>query len=160
MARVFICGHGGWGPKDGYTFVPKGSSIIFYTAGGHTMRSSDVGRLLKGTYAGKPDCSLGSFRSCPDMRLYPDDADCKAESEQNKPDNAELYFTNVPGGVKLSQIFGAKPNSEFVWACCRAYALSDSGKGDTYGMRIARVESATGYGRIENGVFKETHTKL
>ena len=41
-AKVVIGGHGGWTPADGYTKVPKGCSIAFYTEFSKAMSGEDA----------------------------------------------------------------------------------------------------------------------
>ena len=156
MAKYFICGHGSWSPNDGFTFVPKGTSVTFYTMGNKAMRSSDVIRIVTGTYTGAPDLVAGPYRSVQNMTLSPDDPDLRTETEEAAPPGARLYFTNAER--KLDYILNELRGHDLVWACCRSYDLADSGCGSKYGSGIADTQSAGGFGDIINGVWTPMYT--
>lgn len=158
MAKVFICGHGGWQPSDGYCTVPKKSSVTVYTVLGKSMRSSDVNRLILGTYTGEPDGHFGAFKSCPDMVVYPDDAKYKASAIKDAATaGVQVIFTDEEDGQKLSEIMEENGPNEYHWACCRALMMNGHDKSDQYGTDVADTQSSDGYGDIIGGKWTVMH---
>jgi len=146
MGTIFLCGHGGWTPNDGYTTVPKGSSITFYTQHAKLLKGGDDYKLIAGTFTSPPDSVLGPYRSCPNMRLYPDDPDVITMSESMRRPGTELFWSNDPNGMLLSTIFNNKPGNAFIWACCRHVALREAG-GEKVGFNL--VEEADQYSKFD-----------
>jgi hypothetical protein len=135
--QIFICGHGGWQLKNGYATVPANTSITFYTQNAKLLHSTDVIKLIQGTFAGEPDSSLGEYRTVPNMTLWPDDPPCRKESRDACPQNKGLLFWkpgSQPPTVDLKEIFRAYPGHDFVWACCRDLTLTQTGRGQSAGI--------------------------
>ena len=154
MPTIFICGHGTWDGNDGYTTVPKNTSISFYTETGKAMRSSDVNRLILSTYGGRLIRKVGPYRSCNNMRVFPDDPNYKASAQQDAATiGVGTFFTDQPGGITLSRIFELHPGNDFVWACCRSRYLRSHAKSNEYISPLLDTQSAEGYGTIINGVW-------
>jgi hypothetical protein len=127
MAKVFLAGHGSWTIKDGYTTVPKGCSIDFYTDNAKNMFTTDMFSIVAGTYASAASSTVGEFKTCPNYRLYPDNTN-SAALQNNIEANATLYMTNQVAGEKLSDIIGRYPaGTQFVWCCCRYNDLKEAG---------------------------------
>ncbi|TFW31980.1 putative adhesin [Massilia horti] len=129
--KTFICGHGQWDPKDGYTQVPKNCRLTFYTENAKWMNSHEVFELIKGTPTLSPASSHGPYKTVPNMRFFPDDPPLKAYSKAIKPADVSLVFTTQARGKQLSELFhafvNASVNFDIVWACCRDLNLRPTG---------------------------------
>ena len=122
----FLTGHGGWKPKDGYFDVPKGTEVKFYTQNAKLMLSTDVYKIVDGSYTGDPTSVVGEFRKCQDMTLYPDDEEFKGPTDAacKKNPNKDARVVRLKNAALLSQViehFGA--GHTYVWACCRDLSL-------------------------------------
>src|SRR6476660_5615028 len=71
--RVFLTGHGGWLPNNGFFQLPAKTRVVFYTENAKLMLSTDVFLIVAGKYPRQPDQVVEEFKSCQDMTLYPDD---------------------------------------------------------------------------------------
>ncbi|MFY9724189.1 MAG: putative adhesin [Bryobacteraceae bacterium] len=80
MATIFICGHGAWQVKDGYVTLPANTTMKFYTQNSKWMNSNDVFKLIQGTFTGPVRQECRPFKTCPNMRVFPDDPEYKAYS--------------------------------------------------------------------------------
>jgi hypothetical protein len=142
MATVFLAGHGSWATADGYTMVPRGCSIEFYTENAKNMFTTDMFDIVKGTYSGSSASKVSQFGSCPNYRLFPDIVN-KTKLQQDLQAGARLYMTDDAAGKPLSDIFGQFPEgTDFVWACCRFNTLRDAG-GKSVGVNAG--QGAAGY---------------
>jgi len=142
--KCFLAGHGSWSTKDGYTAVPKGCTLTFYTKNAKNMFTSDMFAVIEGSFTGEPDQVVGSYGSVPNLRLFPDLANegaCKAKC----PADAIVYMHQYSGGYTLADIFRIiKPGDayDFVWACCRFNDLTDVGGKD---MGVNAAEGVNQY---------------
>ena len=125
--RIFLTGHGGWLPNDGFFTLPPKTHVVFYTLNAKLMLASDVYRLVGGTYLHPPAQIIEPYRSCQNLTLYPDDKDeinrtLSALMRNPDRDNCDVIRVNAP--VKLKTIVTDYPGHEFVWACCRDLSLA------------------------------------
>jgi len=132
--RVFLTGHGGWTPSNGFFALPAKTRVVFYTENAKLMFASDVRLIVAGKYPHRPDQVVEEFKNCQNMTLYPDD-----DSEINptlsalmtNPDRENCDVLRVNAPTTLSTIVMAHPGHEFVWACCRDLSLSSTPGNDT-----------------------------
>ena len=155
--KNFICGHGAWDPKNGYTQVPKNCRLTFYTENAKWMNSHEVFKLIQGNETLSPVSVHGPYKTVPNMTFYPDDAPLKAYSKAIKPADVDLIFTNHAPGRQLSHLLAllgkASINFELVWACCRDLSLNATG------YKPVRVEHrADGY--YDYDFSAQVYTKL
>ncbi|MGZ0077837.1 putative adhesin [Methylomonas sp. BW4-1] len=127
--KYFMTGHGGWTVSDGYFDLPKGTTVKFYTENAKLMLSSDVYKIVNGTFKGSPTNIVGEYRSCQNMTLYPDDAEyigpTDAALAQN-PDSANCRVYRVTAAKKLKDIVKDLAGHEIIWCCCRDLSLRAS----------------------------------
>jgi hypothetical protein len=133
--KIFLCGHGGWNPGDGYTKVPKGSTITFYNQNAKLLKGGDDYKVIQGSFWGQADSVVREFHTCPNMRLYPDNPAVVAYSESIKQNGTRLLWSNAANGMLLSDIFAANAGNDFVWACCRHVKLREQG-GEALGVNL------------------------
>ena len=50
--KIFLCGHGGWNPGDGYAKVPAGSTLTFYTQNAKLLKGGDDYKVIAGHVLG------------------------------------------------------------------------------------------------------------
>lgn len=157
MAKIIVLsGHGSWEMKDGYTSLPEGCTIKFYTCNMKTLSDGLGGDIDRGMVAGlQPDQTGGPFSTVPNMRLYPPHGLNIRTPDATKWDVVELSAAKIPAGdrnlqVKIADAHpGGKNLSEvltelkhailgnkdvtILWAACRAIGLKDTG-GDKFGV--------------------------
>jgi len=124
--KYFMTGHGGWTVRDGYFTMPKGTKIIFYTQNAKLMLSTDVYKIVNGTFTGKPVQEVGQFSTCPNMTLYPDDAEFIGPTDAAllaNPDAANCRVYRVAINTKLSDMKFLAAGDEIIWCCCRDLSL-------------------------------------
>ncbi|MDX2151854.1 MAG: hypothetical protein SFV54_14035 [Bryobacteraceae bacterium] len=141
MAKhVFLSGHGGWKPSQGYTNVPKGCKIHFYTNFAKNLITGMEYQILEGTY-NTIDRTIEEYKSCPDMRLSAQDDSWTKKSEASlakRNDSNCVLLPSPPGGLLLSELFklwndSQLPGVEFHWLACQTLGLSQVG-GRQYGL--------------------------
>ncbi|HTR76819.1 MAG TPA: hypothetical protein VMH39_01855 [Gemmatimonadaceae bacterium] len=150
--RVFLTGHGGWLPQNGYFSVPAKTRVVFYTENAKLMLASDVHLIVGGKYPHDPDQVVEEFKTCQNMTLYPDDA-----SEINptlsaligNPDRDHCDIVRVTQPTQLSKIVLDYPGHEFVWTCCRDLSLASTPGNDTRARDMGLNAVQTG-GRVLN----------
>lgn len=138
MSTVYLAGHGSWDIKEGgFTTVPKGVCVSFYTDSNKNMFTTDMFSLISGTYSGEVRQLYREGSQVPNYTLYPD--------TQNEPQCRQLIkdrhdrdfgLLMVIGGQtsnlkKLMSIMG--PGTNVIWACCRGSELTRVG-GRTVGV--------------------------
>jgi len=147
--EVFLAGHGGWSPKDGYTQITRGSTFRFFTQNAKLMLGTDVFKIIENpdTYMDS-DSLIGEYRNVQNMTLYPDDpgyllqndaAEKKAKLSGRKvhvfytqragiksPSNMKLAVV-IPLIVKAASKAGFS-GCDFNWVCCRDLSLSSTAK--------------------------------
>ena len=148
MAKhLFVSGHGGWKPDYGYTQVPRGLQVNFYTHFAKNLMTGMEYKILAGTYTEK-DRSIGQYSQCPDMRVSGQPDDWTAKSEANLSTafwGAEAAVIGVPEGeaAHLSELFSAMSGHmsdagitetiEIHWLACSTLQLKKAG-GSKFGV--------------------------
>lgn len=125
---ILIVGHGSWKPGDGYTKVPAGCTITFYTEFGKTMHGNEADEIVAGRLDRAPARVVDEFKMVPNMHYYPD-------SDENLKDfrklrrrhrkGAGLVYTTRAGGRDLAGLFAGiqrrnQRNVDFHWVACQA----------------------------------------
>jgi len=134
--KIFLTGHGGHTPKNGFFALPKDCTMTFYTMYAKLMQEPDVYELVSGRHKGPHHQRIEQYMNCPDMTLYKDDAPFVPKTLialRKNPDKerCRVFCTNFIGvdQVNLRSIVRAirarMPNEklDFVWACCRDLSL-------------------------------------
>jgi hypothetical protein len=134
VATIFLCGHGGYNPADGWATVPRGSTITFYTPHQKLLKGGDDYKIIQGTFGQQPDSVIREFRTCPNLRLYPDDPTVIAHSESIKQGGTTLYWSTEANGQKLSDILA--PGNTYIWAACRHVSFKNASFGEKYGVNL------------------------
>jgi len=147
MAKVFLCGHGGYTPADGWATLPAKSSITFYTPHQKLLKGGDDYKIIQGAF-GEPDSVVGEFHSCPNLRLYPDDPTVVSHSESIKQQGSVLYWSSKDDGELLTDIFKKHPGSEFIWAACRHVNFKNASYGEKYGVNLVE-EGGCNYSKFD-----------
>lgn len=139
--EIFMCGHGGYVPDNGFFTVPKGISVKFYSHFMKTVVKGDTEKLIAGTYTGDPHQVISEYHSCPNMTLYPPDGPSHIAGKENarnmnpNKENIIVYFTDAPITLKsffennsdvLSEISTKFGGIEIKWACCRSVKFKGS----------------------------------
>src|SRR3954451_14871362 len=135
MATIYLCGHGGYTPADGWAKVPANSTITFYTPHQKLLKGGDDYKIIQGTF-GKPDQVIRAFHTCANLRLYPDDPTVIAYSESVKQAGATPHWSTDANGELLSDIFEANPGADFIWAACRHVSFKNASFGEKYGVNL------------------------
>jgi hypothetical protein len=131
--EVFLSGHGGWKPANGYTTVPKGCSIAFYTNFAKNLITGMEYKILEGSWT-QTDRVIEEFKSCPNMLLSKQDADWTERSRKmlNLRNDPTAKLLTTPTSIDLSDFFeywvkkGAGP-ANFHWMACQTLQLKQSG---------------------------------
>jgi len=138
MSTVYLAGHGSWNIKEGgFTTVPKGVCITFYTDSNKNMFTGDMFSLISGKYTGEVRQFYREGSQVPNYTLYPDtqnEPKCRQLIKDRHDKNFGLLMV-VNGQTsnlkKLMSIMGQGTN--IVWACCRGSELNRVG-GRTIGV--------------------------
>jgi hypothetical protein len=125
---VFLIGHGNWYPSDGFTTVPAGTSITFYTQNAKLLHKSVALKIVDGTTTFEPDGTHGPFRTIPNMTLsfFSDEDNQEFRDRAKKRDGGyTLFFAPKGGKVKLSELFQRSEfiGKELIWLACRSLDL-------------------------------------
>ena len=142
MAHVFLSGHGGWHPKLGYTKVPAGCSVNFYTHFAKLLITGMEYRILRGDY-NQVESNFPQFSMVPNMKLYgqPEAWTQKSENELQSNAwgaNAMIYaLDDEDDETTLSEIFAEinenprlPEDLEFHWLACSEVQLRKAGGAD------------------------------
>ena len=124
--RIYLTGHGGWSPKNGFFSLPDKTAITFYTENAKLMLSTDVYKIVNGSWPTAPLSVIEQFKTCQNMTLYPDDKEyvnktLSALMKNPKRDNCDVVRVTSP--TNLKDLVLAHPGHDFVWACCRDLSL-------------------------------------
>ncbi len=162
MKHVFLSGHGGWTPQFGYTTVPRGMAVYFYT---HFAKALAIGMeelILTGAYTAT-DRIIGEFLQCPNMRLSGQPAAWTALSEAslNKdfwgeksvvfgmPEKKRFHLSGFLAGAAGAM----QPGDQVAvhWMACSSLQLNPVG-GAALGVNAAdlRHDTQNGHYRITN----------
>lgn len=126
--KLFMCGHGAWAPDDGFTEVPKGCSVTFYTYNAKTMLQGAVNEIVSGRYTGDYHQKVEEYKQVQNMTLYPDDEPLRKSTQKellkNPDPDTNCFFTKTP--TTLEQFFKVYGDQiaklggiDVVWTCCR-----------------------------------------
>ncbi|WP_425091460.1 putative adhesin [Tropicimonas sp. S265A] len=140
VKKVFLSGHGGWKPESGYTRLPKGCKIHFYTDFAKNLITGMEYQILRGDYTDIQH-SVDEYMQCPDLRLSSQDEKWtkRSETELAKRNDPDCSIMIAPaGGATLSELFQSwtKGNSgevEFHWMACQTLGLKQVG-GRSHGL--------------------------
>ncbi len=125
--RIFLTGHGGWSPKNGYFLIPSHTAVSFYTENAKLMLSTDVYKIVAGSWPTPPVLVIGEHKTCQNMTLYPDDKEYvnkTLSALMKNPDRNNCDVVRVTSPINLKDIVTAHPGNDYVWACCRDLSLT------------------------------------
>ncbi len=157
MKHLFLSGHGGWKPDYGYTKVPRGVSVYFYTHFAKNLMTGMERQILAGTFT-KNDRIITEFSQCPNMKIsgQPDDWTTTAENALNKSHwGNDSTVVGVPEGeeANLSELFDAfsgdmRQGDEVCihWIACSTLQLKQVG-GRAMGLNAGDFQHNPGNGR-------------
>ena len=127
MANVFVFGHGAWKPGDGFTVVPAGTSVKFYTESNKLMSVAFATELMTGQAPGaRPDMEAGAFRSVQNMRLYPAPEFHAAVQHAIQVAGGaagQIKIVSNAGGVTLQTLLEQLKGNDVTWIACRALGM-------------------------------------
>ena len=134
MRQIFLSGHGGWTPSQGYTEVPKGCKINFYTHFAKNLITGMEYKILDGSYT-EVERTIGEFNQCPNMVLSGQEASWTERSKAKLKNRNDIDWGLITppehGRYSLSQIFsyyGKKQESvELHWMACQTLGLKQVG---------------------------------
>jgi len=131
--KYFLSGHGGWEPKDGYTTVPKGCTVVFYTDFAKCLMTGAEHQILAGTY-NKVERTVEEFKLTPNMVLHPQPADWTQTARKKLAlrNDKDCRLITVKRKASLEELFKilVGPNDtdiEFHWMACQALELNEVG---------------------------------
>jgi len=140
---TFLCGHGLWNLKDGFTRVLANNQVTFYTKNSKTLWMQQDYRILSGTveFSDKDIDVYGPSTSVPDMTLSHVTPAQRAEFEasaKRRQGPYKLIFADPGHPKKLSGIMAALPGEGLIWLACREVAFKKviRGANDLIGARI------------------------
>jgi hypothetical protein len=140
MKQVFLSGHGGWTPKQGYTNVPKGCKINFYTNFAKNLITGMEYQILDGSYT-NIDRTINEYMQCPNMLLSGQDKSWTDKSKERLKNRNDIDWALITppekGRHMLSSIFAyfeTKSEAvEFHWLACQTLQLKQVG-GRAHGL--------------------------
>lgn len=157
MANLFLSGHGGWKPEYGYTNVPRGVSVVFYTHFAKNLITGMEYKILDGSYT-TVDRVIGEFSPCPNMQISGQDDEWtkKSESKLNKAHwGNDAAVIGVPKGEsgKLDEFFDAlagemrqRDTLTIHWLACSTLQLKQVG-GRSHGLNAGDFQHEAKPGR-------------
>lgn len=171
--KVFLHGHGSWAPDMGYTQVPKGCSVSFYTHFAKLLNATMVKQILGGTYTGELDRTLDAFKTVPNVRM--------SSLTPGQVANAGKWFSGAGAIVHmlpaspptmrktLEELMGEciqayGPDIDFHWLCCQSLRLAQVG-GRELGLNASDRTAQVGHEGYylfkwkEGGVAKQKWVK-
>lgn len=82
---VYLCGHGSWAPKNGYTSTPRGCSMNFMIHHAKTLPTMNMYALCKGEYENQdnPERKIPPLHQVPDMTWIADESRKIKQCEKN-----------------------------------------------------------------------------
>lgn len=171
--HIFLSGHGGWTPSNGFIKVPARCSVHFYTHFAKLLLTDMEEKILRGQWK-QTERSHGPYTNVPNMTLYGQPADWtkRAEKRLNRSvwgQNAHvLAAPDEDDQATLEELFdsllevGPLPEEvHFHWLCCSHVSLKPAGGADI-GFNASdfvhnpKHQGLSGRYRNENtkGVFK------
>lgn len=142
MANIFLAGHGEWEiNKNGFTRVPKGITVTFYTEFSKNMFTADMLAIIGGTYGGQPKDVYDSGAQVPNYTLYPDtvnEPQCRQLVKQRNDPNYGIMMVCAGATSTLEKLMSIlSPGTNVIWCACRYTGLKDTG-GKTIGVNGAQ----------------------
>jgi hypothetical protein len=142
VTHIFLSGHGGWTPSNGFTKVPARCTVHFYTHFAKLLMTGMSEKILRGTWK-QAERSHGAFMMVPNMTLYGQPAEWteKAERQLNRSvwgNDADIFAApDEDDKGTLSELFdlmtedGPLPlEVHFHWLCCSHVSLRKAGGAD------------------------------
>lgn len=133
---IYLHGHGSWAPSMGFTDVPKGCSLSFYTHFAKLLNQTMVAQILNNSFAGTLDRTIGEFKKAPNCRMSSLTADQKDWATQQAQGKGYRLLTlqAAPPVVRmdLAQLLDhcrSKYQGELDirWLCCQSLSLKQVG---------------------------------
>jgi hypothetical protein len=130
---VFLCGHGTWHLADGFTRVPAGTQITFYTHNAKTLHLPEALKVLDGTTEftdGQKDVYKAGM-GVPNMTLSALTLEQRMRFEQaatQRTDSFVLIFADPDNPKRLSEIMtpsGMGEGNKLIWLACRKVKLEE-----------------------------------
>ena len=159
--KIFLTGHGGHTPENGFFALPRNCTVTFYTMYAKLMLESDVYELVSGRHTGDYHQRVEAYMSCPNMTLYKDDdymvpKTMNALSQNPDGSSCRVMCANFLGEdeVNLEDLVEGVcrgiPNEQldFVWTCCQDLSLRH-----VQGSTIARDSGLNAGQRISDNHF-------
>lgn len=146
--QAYIIGHGSWSPKDGYTRVPAGCTVAFYTEFAKTLGGTDSDHIVAGTFNRPASRIVNEYMMVPNMKYFPMDESDIQDAEDRKQPGAVLIATTKEDGRDLKGLFAANQtvrDVDYHWAACLAIQF----KRDTYDSSAHVGNVATGMNLTE-----------
>ena len=134
---TFLAGHGEWNPENGFTQVPKGCSVTFYTHHAKTVLTDAAYEVVAGTYASQPESRIEQYMQVPNMtQVGFVGAEVHIRNNfqnsfaQNNDPNTRILLLPAGARASLKQLFEALDGQiraavdqfggiDFHWCCCR-----------------------------------------
>ncbi|HBY60253.1 MAG TPA: hypothetical protein DEH78_10545 [Solibacterales bacterium] len=151
MAKhVFLSGHGGWKPGQGYTTVPRGCRIHFYTHFAKNLITGMEHKILDGSY-NTIDHTVEEYKSCPNLRLSHQEDSWTQKSQAKLATRGDpncILLPSPPTGFSLAELFqewndSQLPGVEFHWLACQTLGLKQVG-GRQFGLNAGDFSHASG----------------
>ncbi|MGO4880104.1 MAG: putative adhesin [Bryobacteraceae bacterium] len=99
---AYIIGHGGWSPGDGFSQVPAGCKIFFYTEFGKTLSGHESDDLIEGTFNRGASRTVDEFKMAPNMKYFPMSDDDIEDAHDLLRDGDSLIYTAQTAGKDLA----------------------------------------------------------
>jgi hypothetical protein len=179
MINVFLSGHGGWHPNQGYAKVPANCTVYFYTHFAKLLMTGMERQILRGEYK-QVERTHTEFNMVPNMKLYGQPEAWTKSAEENLSEAAWgksstiIALDDEDDETTLSEIFaelneGPRVPEElhFHWLCCSHVGLKSAGGADI-GFNASDFNHNKNYqgiaGRYRNqnkrGVYKAIRGEL
>ncbi len=128
MANIFVFGHGGWQPNDGYAQVPANTTVRFYTDPNRLMTVDFAVQLISGTAQNaQPDEQAGAYRSVQNLRLYPapEFHGDVLHAIALAGGGASVRIVQNPAGVTVQELLNELKGNNITWIACRALQMNE-----------------------------------
>ncbi len=159
MPTVYLAGHGSWNVKgNGFTVVPKGVCVTFYTESMKNMFTADMFSLIQGTFKGEVKQLYEPGSQIPDYTLYPDTANepkCRQLIKARNDPGCGLLMVVAGQTSSLKKLMSIMaPGTNLVWSACRYTELADVG-GKSVGVNGAQgtFGDRDAQGKVGSGAY-------